>query len=138
MEKEWSYDTVRSESEHIRKKRSGMCAGQLKCKVMLGMLAAAGAGMLLSGCGKKKEETLPEPEPQTVVEDTTPEEDETPDTLIEEETQIEEEDLHEGEAKSYLTGEWVNEKLAKRRPISCMIGNTDSALPQYGLSLIHI
>ena len=98
------------------------------------MLAAASAGMILSGCGKKEEEEVPLPKPQTVVEDTEPDEE----TLPDEETVVEEEDTHEGEAKSFLTGEWIDEALAKQRPVSCMIGNTDSALPQYGIGQAQV
>lgn len=111
-----------------------------KKKWMLSILAAAGAGMLLSGCGKKEEEAapLPEPKPQTVVEI----EPEEPPTQAEEETLPDEEtvaeDLHAGQARSYLTGEWVSKKRAKQRPVSCMIGNTDSALPQYGIGQAQV
>lgn len=124
MEKEWMKTTQGRQPETCRH-------GQFRKKIMFGIAGLAGAGMLLGGCGKKEEEVLPAPKPQTVVEeDTTPEEEET---VVEEETAVEDKDLHEGEAKSFLTGEWVDEKLAKQRPISCMIGNTDSALPQYGI-----
>lgn len=40
---------------------------------------------------------------------------------------------HEGEVKSFLTGEWVDEKVGNTRPIAVMTGNTKEALPQYGL-----
>lgn len=40
----------------------------------------------------------------------------------------------EGLARSYLTGEWIDEELASRKPVAIMIGNTNDALPQYGLS----
>ncbi len=124
MEKEWIKTKQGRQLETCRH-------GQFRKKIMFGIAAAAGIGMLLGGCGKKEEEALPVPKPQTVVEeDTTPEEEET---VVEEETAVEDKDLHEGEAISLLTGEWVDEKLAKQRPISCMIGNTDSALPQYGI-----
>lgn len=41
---------------------------------------------------------------------------------------------HEGEVKSLLTGEWVEESIGKSRPIAVMNGNTKEALPQYGLN----
>ncbi|MDD6193717.1 MAG: DUF3048 domain-containing protein [Lachnospiraceae bacterium] len=41
---------------------------------------------------------------------------------------------HEGEMKSFLTGEWVDEKIGQNRPIAVMNGNTKEALPQYGLN----
>lgn len=39
----------------------------------------------------------------------------------------------EGMARSYLTGEWIDEELAAKRPIAVMLGNTTAALPQYGI-----
>lgn len=54
----------------------------------------------------------------------------------EEEEEIEEEPVitHEGEAINLLNGKYVDEKKAKKRPVAVMIGNTNDALPQYGLS----
>lgn len=43
-------------------------------------------------------------------------------------------DPHEGQARSYLTGEWMDREAAARRPYAIMIGNTSDALPQYGLA----
>ena len=40
---------------------------------------------------------------------------------------------HEGEAKSLLTGEWIDETLAAKRPVALMIENTEAALPQYNI-----
>lgn len=102
---------------------------QMNKKVLTGLLAGMGVCMLFSSCGKKEEEAPPK-EPDTVIEETTPEET----VASEPETESEPEDTHEGQAKSLLTGEWIDEKLAKQRPISCMIGNTQSALPQFGIS----
>ncbi|MDE7312497.1 MAG: DUF3048 domain-containing protein [Eubacterium sp.] len=108
-----------------------------KKKLMLSMLTAASAGLLFGGCGKKEEEAPPLAEPQTVIE-----EEEAPEQTVAEETLPDEEtvaeDIHAGEARSYLTGEWIDKKLAKQRPVSCMIGNTDSALPQYGIGQAQV
>ena len=41
---------------------------------------------------------------------------------------------HEGEMRSFLTGEWVDEKIGQNRPVAVMNGNTKEALPQYGLN----
>lgn len=59
-----------------------------------------------------------------------------PQTEFETETEIESEiiDTHEGQAKSLLTGEWIDETLARKRPISIMVENTSACLPRYGLS----
>lgn len=48
------------------------------------------------------------------------------------------EDTHEGETRSYLTGEWIDEELAAKRPVAVMLGNTTAALPQYGISEAEI
>lgn len=40
---------------------------------------------------------------------------------------------HDGEAKSLLTGEWIEESLAGNRPIALMIENTEATLPQYNV-----
>lgn len=93
-------------------------------KRMICLLLAA-CVLATAGCGKKKEE--PEKEPVVEVK----EEVEKP----KEEPKVEEpEDTHEGMAKSYLTGEWIDEELAGKRPLAVMIGNTSDALPQYGIS----
>ena len=108
-----------------------------KKTVLAGILATISTSMILTGCGKKEEEAPPAPEePPKVAEETITEEETAP----EEETVVEEEekDTHEGEAKSFLTGEWIDEKLAAQRPVSCMIGNTESALPQYGVGQAQV
>ena len=45
---------------------------------------------------------------------------------------------HEGEARSDLTGEWIDEDLAAMRPLAIMIGNTQSAVPQYGIGSAEV
>ena len=37
-----------------------------------------------------------------------------------------------------LTGEPMDEALAAQRPVSCMIGNTTDAMPQYGTSAADV
>lgn len=44
----------------------------------------------------------------------------------------------EGMARSYLTGEWIDEELATQRPIAVMMGNTTAALPQYGVGSAEV
>lgn len=116
--------------------KEGIFASGWKKKWMLGMLAAAGAGLLLSGCGKKEEEPpVQKPELPVVLEEEEPQQADE-ETLPDEETVVEDE--HAGEARSLLTGEWIKKKLAKQRPVSCMIGNTESALPQYGIGQAQV
>lgn len=52
--------------------------------------------------------------------------------VTEEVTEVVEE-THEGQAKSYLTGEWIDEDLASDRPVALMVENTSMSLPQYGI-----
>ena len=94
---------------------------------MIYLLLAACVLCTAIGCGKKKE-AEPEPEPEPVVEEEEPEPEPEP------KPEPEPEDTHEGMAKSYLTGEWIDEEQAKKRPLAIMIGNTSDALPQYGIS----
>lgn len=44
------------------------------------------------------------------------------------------EDAPEGMARSPLTGDWIDETLAKSRPIGVMIENTADSLPHYGIA----
>ncbi|MDR5657987.1 DUF3048 domain-containing protein [Serpentinicella sp. ANB-PHB4] len=48
------------------------------------------------------------------------------------------ESTKEGKAPSPLTGEWIDEKIANRRPVSIMINNHRVALPQSGISQADI
>ena len=92
--------------------------------VKTGFAAMCISAVLLTGCGKEKEMTMneltttveipPEPEPEEEI--------------------VEEVNLHEGESQDLLTGEWVSQKDATRRPMAVMLGNTVDALPQYGIS----
>lgn len=77
----------------------------------------------ISGCRKKEE-----PEPVATATPTpTPEETEAP--LITPEGEI----IPEGQVKSYLTGEYVDEKIGTRRPIAVMMNNVKAAVPQAGI-----
>ena len=69
---------------------------------------------LLAGC-KKKEEVV---DTEKVSEDVETETDTT----------------KNGQARSFLTGEWIDADLAAKKPVAIMIGNTNDALPQYGVS----
>ncbi len=79
---------------------------------------------LLAGCGSKEEEELSSSEePQMVGEI----------VEVEEEEEEEEPVVPEGMARSFLTGEWIEEDLAAQRPVAVMMGNTQDAVPQYGI-----
>ena len=90
----------------------------------------------LSGCGSTEE---PAPVEEEVAEEPVEEVVEAPvEEVVEEPTTaypvIEEREVVNGEMQSYLTGEWINEEVATRRPIAVMIPNNAPAMPQYGLS----
>lgn len=51
-----------------------------------------------------------------------------------EETTTEAVNPYEGMVQSYLTGEYVSKKQAKKRPIAVMINNIQDAIPQSGIS----
>ena len=92
--------------------------------------------LLLYGCSKQ-EEPVPEPTVEKIPEDEEPAEEE-----VEEPTTaypvIGEREVVDGKMQSYLTGEWIDEEVATRRPIAVMVPNNSPALPQYGLSLASI
>ena len=95
--------------------------------------------IVLSGCGKKQQE-----EETTTAETTTVRETTTKETTTEETTTVEEtttEDpyaLEEGMMYSTLTGLPVTEELGKRRPITIMISNLKTVVPQNGTSHAQI
>lgn len=43
-------------------------------------------------------------------------------------------DPHAGQARSLLTGEWIDASLVRNRPIAIMMEDTKAALPLYGLN----
>lgn len=97
-------------------------------KRMLWLLMAACVLAAAVGCGKKEET----PQVPGALEKPTVEE------QAEEPKKEPEDKGHDGQAKSYLTGEWIDEELAKKRPLAVMIGNTSDALPQYGISAADV
>lgn len=55
-------------------------------------------------------------------------------TLSQEPVVTPKEEKHDGEAKSMLTGEWIDEELASKRPYAVMLNNIKAASPQSGTS----
>lgn len=45
---------------------------------------------------------------------------------------------HDGQTRSFLTGEWVDEQVAKRTPLAIMINNIEDADPQSGIDRAEI
>ncbi|MEG0804960.1 MAG: DUF3048 domain-containing protein [Lachnospiraceae bacterium] len=78
--------------------------------------------LAVTGCKKEEEKKTVHLEPDKT---TT----ETQEDVKQEETV----DSHQGQKKSYLTGKWINEKIADRRPLAIMMGNTSEACPQSGI-----
>lgn len=94
----------------------------MKKRMLCLMLAISVAATAFTGCGKKKEEPKKPVVEETKKKEKTVKKEKPKDTS------------HKGMAKSYLTGEWIKEEQAKKRPLAVMIGNTIDALPQYGIS----
>ncbi|MCR4956293.1 MAG: DUF3048 domain-containing protein [Lachnospiraceae bacterium] len=68
--------------------------------------------VMAMGCGKKQEKVTKKESPAPKVVTT---------------------DEHVGEEKSMLTGLWIDEEVAKQRPLAIMMGNTSDAAPQSGI-----
>ncbi|SER53684.1 DUF3048 domain-containing protein [Lachnobacterium bovis] len=83
-------------------------------KYAISLLIMAFCGSLLGGC-KKEEEQKPA---QIKVKDNS--------------SNVEQN--HKGKVQSFYTGEWIDKKIATKRPVAIMIENTHACLPQYGLS----
>lgn len=108
-----------------------------RAKLAVCLLTAASMGLFAGGCGKKQEPAPVAPEGQ-VKEETDLDIESGPDADTVLEDTATEDDPHKGQVRSFLTGEWIDKRLAVKRPVSCMIGNTDSALPQFGIGQAQV
>ncbi len=120
------------------------------------MLVAASA-LILSGCGKKTDtdstveasseqtssQEVTTTEKNTSQEETTTDDEKVPDTdpvdngfpSLESDTSL----IPKGETvRSFLTGEWINDTIAYRRPIAVMYNNIQAGLPQSGISMADV
>lgn len=93
----------------------------------------------IAGCGKKEPEGTDVN--ATVEESSEPESESTEEEseeIVEESPYlypvIEEREVVDGKMQSYLSGEWVDEAIANRRPIAVSIPNQKSCLPHYGIT----
>ncbi len=86
--------------------------------------------ILCAGCGNGADtgETVETPAPAQGAE--TPSPSPTPEGF----PVISERETKDGKMQSYLTGEWKDESVVKRRPVAVMIPNNSPAMPQYGIS----
>lgn len=109
----------------------------MKKKNILLLVLAVGL-LTFSGCGKDDAEntiaddaTLEEQSSETEPEESEPE-------IVEESKYlypvIEEREVVGGKMQSYLSGEWIDEEIATRRPIAVAIPNQKSCLPHYGIT----
>ena len=98
----------------------------MKKHIRFAILLCLSGAVLATGCGKNKEQA----------ESIAPEQQEVSSEVSEEkivQEPAEEKETHENQVKSFLTGEWIDQEVAKQRPFACMIGNTKDAQPQYGV-----
>lgn len=103
----------------------------MKKKILAAMILSM--ALLATGCGKKEETTsVPTIEGEPIVVETTEEAD--PNAAA----TITEREVVDGKMQSYLTGEWKDENVVKRRNMAVMIPNNKPAMPQYGLSAASI
>ena len=110
-------------------------------------LLIATTAIFLSGCGKKDVgiQPLPIPTGEEVV-NTNPGQSD----VVKQPSDFEDDNLlngipiigtrieKDGMFQSYLTGEWKDVNVAKRRPFAMIIPNDKQALPQYGLSAASV
>lgn len=94
----------------------------------------------LAACGQNEPDEVPLGEtnkaPDVVIENIPEEPVEEPE--LEGLPVISERQTVDGKMQSYLTGEWKDEKVVKRRPLAVMIPNNAPAMPQYGISKASI
>ena len=119
----------------------------MKKKVLAAIILAMG---ILVGCGssgneesqsmvitplpsESQEASSSASEKESTVESTVESEAVDPEDLI-----ITERDAVDGKMQSYLTGEWKDEDVVKRRSMAVMMPNNKPALPQYGITQASI
>lgn len=109
----------------------------MKKKVLAAIIVAMG---ILAGCGDKEEQSSPVQtiEGQPIVNESKQDETKEDETPVASEATITERKVVDGKMQSYLTGEWKDEAVVKRRNIAVMIPNNKQALPQYGISKASI
>lgn len=113
----------------------------MKRKVLAGLLLAVS---VLTSCGAKEPDRgINGVEPEPIIAETEAQSEETeeekasaeeePEEIIDE-TIITKRKEVDGKMQSYLTGEWKDAEVVKRRSMAVMIPNNKGALPQYGIS----
>lgn len=117
----------------------------MKAKIFAALLLTVG---LLAGCGAEEQPSIPvyevTPKPiETQVEESSEETSQTEETeetedLVAEDPIITERVVVDGKMQSYLTGEWKDEEVVRRRSMAVMMPNNKPALPQYGITKASI
>lgn len=100
-----------------------------KMKVLL--LTALSVACILSGCGNTEEQPVPEVE--VPVQEEVVESKPVVEEIITDEEPVFVEELPEGKKRSSLTGEIIDEKVWKQRPLAIMLPTDKAAQPQYGI-----
>ena len=111
----------------------------MKKKIIAAILVSA---RVLAACGQPTNGPIMEENSQESSQESSVSEP----SVTEESSSEEKEDLpmitervvKDGKMQSYLSGEWLDEEIVKRRPIAIMIPNNPPAMPQYGLSKASI
>lgn len=98
-------------------------------RVSIILILALSASLLLFGCGKKEKENVEENTTESFTVEASTVEAETEDAAIDDEVPPE-----DGMVRSKLTNEWVSADVGELRPISVMIPDDKSTLPQYNIS----
>lgn len=106
--------------------------------------------VILAGCGNNETEDTTGPvsvepipisseEPSTPVESQVPDSSEAePEIPVAATATIGERTVVDGKMQSYLTGEWKDESVVRRRSMAVMIPNNKPAMPQHGISRASI
>lgn len=95
-----------------------------------GLMALMVITMALTGCKKETSNPVGQTEATTPAP--------TTEAPKQEETTTSAPVSHEGMTRSILTGEWVDEEIAKRTPLAIMINNIEDADPQSGIDRAEI
>lgn len=94
-------------------------------KQLVSAMLVLSMAISLIGCGKKDAE-------EDVAEISTIEPEEEVEA-VDDSVAFWDQTSEDGRVRSYLTGDWVDAKYGRQRPVAVMIENTKACLPQYGI-----
>lgn len=109
----------------------------MKKKTLIAIMIAVG---ILTGCGEEetKKPTVQVLEPEPIPQEEIVEEEIAEDVVEMTMDVITDREVVDGKMQSYLTGEWKDEAVVKRRNMAVMMPNNKPAMPQYGISQASI